>query len=387
MCFYSSLSLQHRVPAGHVETPSRLERCIAAIRLSLALKPRTKIPSATAGSRALSTQLRKKGSETAGTRRAAARRVQDARATRRSVFVPSTFVNRLNWVNARQQASSEVAAACAIMSASAAALDAAVSASAALAATARARARPRVSGRKRSRTGSADSSAGSSRFGTSQPPPAARARARARSGTFVNAGAAGAATEPDACVLSLVEVADPLPALPHAPSATRGEFSTILQLVHSSHYLQQLCERSALSSKLKAGVPMPPLDDEEGARAVREDRARSPERVARSPSPTLGGRARTRKRARAEEERQEREDAEAIAAAGLALSAKRARGAASAPAPIAPIAPHATNATPQPQPQPHPQPSVPLHVRCSFLLFAIFFCLLIYSFVALFFCC
>jgi hypothetical protein len=238
-----------------------------------------------------------------------------------------------------------------------------------------------VSGRKRSRTGSADSSAGSSRFGTSQPPPAARARARARSGTFVNAGAAGAATEPDACVLSLVEVADPLPALPHAPSATRGEFSTILQLVHSSHYLQQLCERSALSSKLKAGVPMPPLDDEEGARAVREDRARSPERVARSPSPTLGGRARTRKRARAEEERQEREDAEAIAAAGLALSAKRARGAASAPAPIAPIAPHATNATPQPQPQPHPQPSVPLHVRCSFLLFAIFFCLLIYSFV------
>ena len=232
-----------KVPAGHVETPSRLERCIAAIQRSLTRKPRTKIPSATAGSRALPTQGRKKGGgETAGTRRAAARRVQDARATRRSVFVPSTFVNRLHWVNARQQASSEVAAACAIMSASAAALDAAVSASEALAAAALASTSPRVSTRKRARTGgSANSSARGSRADTL-------------------AGAkTGAAPEPKACAISLVEVADPLPALPHVPSATRGEFSTILQLVHSSHYLQQLCERSALSSKLKASLFYLPL--------------------------------------------------------------------------------------------------------------------------------
>ena len=83
---------------------------------------------------------------------------------------------------------------------------------------------------------------------------------------------------------------------------------------------------------------MPPLDDEEAARAEREKkRAPSPPPVARSTSPSLDRRARTRKRARVEEDRQERQVAEALAAAGLPHSAKRARGAASAPPRSAPL--------------------------------------------------
>ena len=168
---------------------------------------------------------------------------------------------RPNWIYATRSNATEVAAACAIMSAAAAALHANVCASEALSVAAR------ISRRR---------SAASPREGS---------------------------TEDPACALQLVEVANPIPTLPYVPNEGKGgEFGAILQLVHSSHYLQQLCNRSALSSRLEAAVPMPPLDDEERAsKAAADPEAEAAERetaIIAARTRAMESRAVTRKRGR-----------------------------------------------------------------------------------------